>query len=173
MRIVVESMAANGRWRRTLVWLFVVALVIAVLILAGGQMGLLSGTRPTNLGVVEGRLPPCKTTPNCVSSQADPSDAGHYIAPLAFTGDPARAWNALKRVVKAFERVVVVREEQGYLYAEFTSRLMGYVDDTEFVLDPAGAIHVRSASRLGRKDFGVNRERVEAVRQRFFDALRS
>ncbi len=136
-------------------------------------MGLLSGKRPETLGVTAGRLSPCKTTPNCVSSQADPSDAVHHIAPLAFSGDPSKAWAALGRVIGGLERVTVVRSEQDYLYAEFTSRIMGYVDDAEFVLDPAGVIHVRSASRLGRKDFGVNRDRVEAVRQRLNEALRS
>lgn len=134
-------------------------------------MGLLSGTRPANLGAVDGRLSPCKTTPNCVSSQADRADAEHYIAPLAFNGDPSRAWAALRRVVGGLERTAIIRDEQAYLYAEFTSKLMGYVDDTEFVLDGAGVIHVRSASRLGRKDFGVNRKRIEEIRQRWLKEL--
>ena len=65
------------------------------------------------------------------------------------------------------ERVTVVKAEAGYLYAEFSTRIMGYVDDVEFVLDEtAGAIQVRSASRLGSSDFGVNRERIESIRAR-------
>jgi uncharacterized protein (DUF1499 family) len=64
-------------------------------------------------------------------------------------------------------RCAVIRHDTGYLYAEFRSRLLGYVDDVEFVHDAAaGVIHVRSASRLGRRDFGVNRDRVEAIRAR-------
>jgi uncharacterized protein (DUF1499 family) len=130
-------------------------------------MGLLSGRRPDNLGVHNGRFAPPKRTPNCVSSQADRGDAVHYVEPLRFSGPPARAWAVLKVAVLGMERVRVVHDEPRYLYAEFTSRLMRYVDDVEFALDEkAGVIHVRSASRLGRRDFGVNRERVEALRAR-------
>lgn len=68
-------------------------------------------------------------------------------------------------------RARVVKAETGYLYAEFTSKLMGFVDDTEFYLDArAGVIHVRSASRLGRRDFDVNRERIEHIRAQLAQA---
>ena len=129
-------------------------------------MGLFSGTRPDNLGVRDARLAPAKRTPNNVSSQADKNaDAQHYIEPLRYAGDAKRAWAALRRVVDGMQRVKVIASEPNYLYAEFSSRLMGYVDDTEFYLDEmAGVIHVRSASRLGRSDFGVNRERIESIR---------
>ena len=132
-------------------------------------MGLFSGTRPDNLGVRNARLAPAKRTPNNVSSQADKNaDAQHYIEPLRYTGDAKRAWAALRQVVDGMQRVKVIASEPNYLYAEFSSRLMGYVDDTEFYLDEkAGVIHVRSASRLGRSDFGVNRERIESIRAEF------
>jgi uncharacterized protein (DUF1499 family) len=129
-------------------------------------MGLFSGKRPDNLGVREGRLSPCKPTPNCVASQADKADAVHYIEPLKWSGPADEGWTALQRVLGGMPRVTIVSVRPGYLYAEFTSRLMGYVDDVEFLLDPAGAIHVRSASRLGRGDLGANRARIEAIRQR-------
>ena len=114
--------------------------------------------RPTNLGVSGARLAPCKRTPNCVSSQADASDAEHYIAPLRGTIEDVR------RAVLSLQRTRIVRDEGNYLYAEFRSRLLGYVDDVEFFFDGT-AIQVRSASRLGRRDFGVNRKRVEAIRR--------
>ena len=136
-------------------------------------MGLFSGARPGDLGAPAGKLTACKPTPNCVGSQADEKDAEHYIAPIAFSGDPAKAWDTLKRAVRGMQRVSVVRDEPGYLYAEFTSRWMGFVDDGEFVLDPAGLIHVRSASRLGSGDFGVNRARIETLRARFAELSRS
>ena len=121
-----------------------------------------SGTRPDNLGVNDGRLAPCKPTPNCVSSQADPADQEHYIAPIAFTGTMME----LRRAVESMERATVIKEEGNYLYAEYKSKLMGYVDDVELLLDAkASLVQVRSASRLGRRDFGVNRERIEALRQ--------
>jgi uncharacterized protein (DUF1499 family) len=130
-------------------------------------MGLFAGRPPTNLGVQDGRLAPCPDSPNCVSSQADAADRTHAIAPLAFKGDPAVAWRALRDEVAGAERAKVVAEQDRYLRAEFTTKLMGFVDDVEFLLDPgAHVIHVRSASRLGYRDFGVNRERVEAIRAR-------
>ncbi len=126
-----------------------------------------SGRRPDNLGVTDGRLAPCRPTPNCVSSQADPSDARHYVAPLAFAGSAQQARDALRRAIESMPRATVIRQAPNYLYAEFRSRLLGFVDDVEFTCDEkAHAIHVRSASRLGRSDFGVNRARVEAIRAR-------
>jgi uncharacterized protein (DUF1499 family) len=113
--------------------------------------------RPANLGVNNGRLAPCRRTPNCVSSQADPSDAEHYIAPLKGTIE------AVRKAVESLPRATIVSEKQNYLHAEFRSKLLGYVDDVEFFYD-GDAIQVRSASRLGRRDFGVNRNRVERLR---------
>jgi uncharacterized protein (DUF1499 family) len=125
----------------------------------------LSWRRPDNLGVRDGRLAPPKRTPNCVSSQADPSDREHYIAPIAFKGTTVEAMVAAKRALESMERSSIVRDERGYMYAEFRSKLLGFVDDLELVFDEkAGVLHVRSASRLGRRDFGVNRKRVEALR---------
>jgi len=126
-----------------------------------------SGKRPAYLGVTDGRLARCKPTPNCVSSQADAADAEHYIAPIAFKGGTVEAMAALRKALDGMPRCTVIRHDATYLYAEFRSKLLGYVDDVEFVHDTkAGVIHVRSASRLGRRDFGVNRERVEAIRAR-------
>ena len=118
--------------------------------------------RPANLGVQDGRLAPCKRTPNCVSSQADPADRDHHIAPIAFRG----SMQELRRAVESMERASVISAERNYLYAEFRTRLMRYVDDVELYYDEEqGLVHVRSASRLGRRDFGVNRNRVEALRR--------
>ena len=135
-------------------------------------MGLFSGTRPDNLGVHDGRLAPPKRTPNNVNSQIDKhADARHFIEPLRYSGDAKKAWAALRKVVDGMPRVHVVKAESNYLYAEFTSKLMGFVDDTEFYLDEkAGVIQVRSASRLGRGDHGVNRERIESIRAQLAQA---
>jgi len=126
-----------------------------------------SWKRPDNLGVKDGRLAPPKTTPNCVSSQAAAADAEHYIAPIPFKGDAAAAMAAVRRAVEGMRDATIIRAEGGYLYAEYRTRLMRFVDDVEFLYDgKAGLIHVRSASRLGRRDFDVNRERVAALRAR-------
>jgi uncharacterized protein (DUF1499 family) len=126
-----------------------------------------SWQRPEHLGVKDGRLAPPKRTPNCVSSQADPADAEHYVAPIPFRGDAAAAMAATRKAVEGMRDATVVRQEGSYLYAEYRTKLMRFVDDVEFLHDEkAGLIHVRSASRLGRRDFGVNRARVEAIRAR-------
>ena len=114
--------------------------------------------RPTNLGVHDGRLARCRRTPNCVCSQADPADREHYITQLAFDGP----FSDLKSIVAGMPGATIVREESNYLYAEFRTRLMRFVDDVELYLD-GKVLHVRSASRLGRRDFGVNRARVEKL----------
>lgn len=131
-------------------------------------MGLFSGQRPSSLGLREGRFKPCPWKPNCVCSTGDPGDASHFIAPLAFNGAAVAAWQRLAALIKSRERVTIVTEDADYLHAEFNSRSLGYVDDVEFALDAkAGLIQVRSASRLGVRDFGVNRARVESIRAAF------
>jgi uncharacterized protein (DUF1499 family) len=123
-----------------------------------------SGTRPTNLGVKDLRLMPCPSSPNCVCTTD--TGAEHGIAPLAFGTSREAAMAALKGVIQGMERSAIVVESPDYLHVEFTSKLMGYVDDVEFYFDPSGqGIQVRSASRLGKSDLGVNRKRVEAIRQ--------
>jgi uncharacterized protein (DUF1499 family) len=124
-----------------------------------------SGKQPTNLGVKDGKLAPCPNSPNCVSSQAPTSDQEHAIAAIAYKSSPTQAMANLKGIIQGMERTKVVNETNDYLYAEFTSALMGFVDDVEFYLDqPAGVIQVRSASRLGKSDLGVNRKRVDEIR---------
>ncbi|NJP09572.1 MAG: DUF1499 domain-containing protein [Leptolyngbyaceae cyanobacterium RU_5_1] len=124
-----------------------------------------AGKRPPNLGIREGRLAPCPNTPNCVCSQS--KDAAHAIEPLTYSSAPAEAIAALKTVIESLERTKIVTDTDTYLYTEFASKLMGFVDDVEFYVDPAAqVIQVRSASRLGRSDLGVNRKRVELIREK-------
>lgn len=127
---------------------------------------MLSWKRPGNLGARDGRLAPCRRTPNCVSSQADPADAEHFIAPIRRGGASDVARRAARAAIESMPGARIIREEQNYLYAEFRTRVMRFVDDLELLHDPAaGVFHVRSASRLGRRDFGVNRARVETLRR--------
>ena len=115
-------------------------------------------------GPVEGRLAPCLRSPNCVSSQA--VDPKHRVEPLRYRGAPGAAWDAALRAVEALPRTRVVEVRGDYLRAEATSRLLRFVDDLELLHVPEErAIHVRSASRLGYSDLGVNRKRVEALRR--------
>ena len=121
-----------------------------------------SGNRPSNLGVKDNRLSPCPSSPNCVSSQSN--DKRHKIDPIRFTATPAEAMNRLKMIIQGMERTTVVRETPGYLHVEFRT-FLGFVDDVEFYADGSQKVlHLRSASRVGYWDLGVNRRRIESIR---------
>ncbi len=145
----------------------VITSVIGIEYIGGQPMGLFSGKRPDGLGFTSGQFKPPSWKPNTVSSTVAKDDS-HYIAPIAFTGDAASAWKKLLENVAANSRARIVTKDPSYLYAEFKSAGMGFIDDVEFALDAnANVIHVRSGSRLGVRDFDVNRKRVEAVRALF------
>ncbi|MEL7314345.1 MAG: DUF1499 domain-containing protein [Cyanobacteria bacterium J06559_3] len=133
-----------------------------------GFKALFGGTRPNNIGVEEGYLATCPKSPNCVVSQGE-TDAEHAIAPLTYSGDVTAAMASLRQVVAAEPGSEIIEQTDNYLYAEFTSRLMGFVDDVEFYFDSTapGTIHVRAAARLGQSDLGVNRKRIETIRAAF------
>ncbi len=116
-----------------------------------------AGEPPQNIGVQDGRLTSCPDSPNCVTSYD--TDESHSIEPLV------AELNQIEQVLVGLDEANIVDAGDNYLYAEFTSRIMGYVDDVEFLFDPVNGItHVRSASRLGYGDMGVNRKRIEAIR---------
>jgi uncharacterized protein (DUF1499 family) len=133
-------------------WLISMALIIGC-----------QGARPANLGAHDGRLSPCPSTPNCVSSQV--SDEPHRVAPFSFAGPAGDAMRKMKEIVLTLPRTAVITDTGTYLHIESTSALFRFVDDVEFLADDAAkVIHVRSASRLGTSDLGVNRKRVERIR---------
>jgi apolipoprotein D and lipocalin family protein len=112
------------------------------------------------------KLRPCPDTPNCVSSLA--GDQKHFIEPISYEGERTVAQQEMLAVLKSFKRVRMVRIEEDYIHAEFVSSFFKFVDDVEFYFDPAQKlIQVRSASRTGYSDLGVNRRRIEAIRERF------
>lgn len=126
--------------------------------------GLMAGQRPANLGVKDGKLSSCPNSPNCVVSQGNP-DAEHAIAPLTYSADKATAMAKLKQIIESTPRTRIIEQSDDYLYAEFETKLMGFVDDVEFYFDPnEPVVQVRSASRLGQSDLGANRSRIEAIR---------
>ncbi len=126
-----------------------------------------SAARPAGLGVQPGGgLKDCPGTPNCVCSQA--SRDADRLPPFTFDGDAKDAWQRLKAVILAEPRAKIVTESETYLHAEFTSLLFRFVDDVECLLGADGrSIEIRSASRVGKSDLGVNRERVERLRRGF------
>ena len=129
-------------------------------------MRLFPGTRPSTLGVRDGHLAAPPRTPNAVSSETDRAkDPAHFVEPFDCRGDPDGAWKRLVAAVRTLPRVEVISETGDYLHAECSSKGLGFVDDLECRLDrKAGVIHVRSAARLGIRDFDVNRTRAELLR---------
>ena len=153
-------------------WIGIGVVTIAVLALLAGQVGLLRGSPPGDLGVRAGKLKPPSETPNSVSSQAL-LWAGHaqreqaHIAPLAVRGDASTTMARLQALLQAQPGASIVDSRSDYLYVRCETRFMKFVDDVEFWFDASsGVIQVRSASRLGRKDFGVNRRRIEDLREK-------
>lgn len=151
-------------------WIVIVIVVLVAGGIAAGQFGFLKGTPPTDLGVRDGRLKAPSNTDNSVSSQAGlytdhPQRAYSSIAPLSLNGDGPATIAKIKAIVQATAGAAVVKSEPDYLYAQYTTPLMKYVDDVEFWFDPANDVmQVRSASRIGKSDMGANRKRVEALR---------
>lgn len=118
---------------------------------------------PGTLGIEEGGLRPCPDSPNCVVSEGRLPNT----EPLLFDGEAASAWEVAKRSVETIGGTIR-REEDGYLWATFTSRVFRFVDDLELRMDrQRGSIHVRSASRVGHSDLGVNANRVKALHRAF------
>lgn len=133
-----------------------------------GMLVSCAGEPPETLGVRDGRLAACPDKPNCLCSD-DPRE-GHYTEPLVYAGTAEEAWSALREVVKNCPRTRIVRDTAGYMHAEFTVSIFGFVDDVEFHLRPElGIIALRSASRLGYSDLGVNRRRIEKLRRMLQD----
>lgn len=139
----------------------VIALILTFLV---WNNHIFAGTAPTNIGIDNGKLTACPATPNCVNSQIAANDS-QKIEPIKFTGEMSTTISKLKQVVISMPRTNIVKETNNYLYVEFASKLMGFVDDVEFYFDnDRKTIQVRSASRLGESDLGVNRQRIEEIR---------
>lgn len=151
-------------------WIGIGLLALAALTVTTGQLGLLQGTPPDDLGVRSGRFKPPSATANSVSSQAGlwpghPQREAAHIAPLALRGGGPATIAQLQELLSTRPGVRIVHSRSDYLRVEFRTSLLKFVDDAEFWFDPASqAIELRSASRVGRQDFGVNRQRIEMLR---------
>ena len=144
----------------------VVVSIILILLSPVIALGILSALarKPTNLGVTAGRLAPCPDSPNCVCSQA--TDAEHAIEPIRFDGEADPVISRLRSVIGNLPRMTIVTETPDYLHAEARSLIFRFVDDVEFLVDrDAKRIHIRSASRVGKSDLGVNRKRMELIKR--------
>lgn len=128
-----------------------------------GLKGVFAGSPPADIGVKNGLLASCPATPNCVVSQG--ADEDHAITPIRYSTDRATAQQNLVDILGVVPRTEIVQQKDGYILAESESRLMGFVDDSEFYF-PADekVIQVRAAARLGESDLGVNKRRLEQIR---------
>ncbi|MBS1256854.1 MAG: hypothetical protein MAG581_02682 [Deltaproteobacteria bacterium] len=142
-----------------------------IIIITGGAIiiSIISGcsaNRPDNLGLKNNLLAPCPKTPNCVSSQTN--DLRHQIAPITYEGSLGLAKERLNQVILSMRDTKIITQNHEYWHVEFTTLLLRFIDDVEIYFEESKAvIHVRSASRLGYWDLGVNRRRVERIRSRF------
>jgi uncharacterized protein (DUF1499 family) len=142
--------------------------LISVVVLVLGALAMMSffSYKPSNPGIIDGRLADCPASPNCVSTQA--VDADHRMEPIPFTGSPDEMMQRIEAVIAEMTQTKIVTTEGNYLHAEFRSALFRFVDDVEFLIDPESQlVHFRSASRVGYSDFGVNRRRMEEIREAF------
>jgi len=123
----------------------------------------MTSTKPTNLGVVDGRLAKCPESPNCVSTQS--TDPGKTMQAISFTGNAEETLDKIKASIESnCVRVKLCTESNNYLHYEFTSLLLRFVDDVEFFADDDNnLVHFRSASRIGHSDLGVNKKRMMKI----------
>ena len=131
-------------------------------------IGIVLNNRSAAGGIEGGRLAACPNKPNCVCSQD--TDPQHAIEPISVTKDlPIRE---VAKVISQMPRTKIIEQTSNYLYVTFRSKVFQFLDDVEFFYIPEqGVIHVRSSSRVGYRDFGVNRERVEMIRQELLDNI--
>lgn len=148
-----------------MIWLFSAFCCVAFPCVALALLSLFAKT-PAHLGVRNGRLAPCPSSPNCVSTQAETQQ--HWIAPLTPDDDEKSPVNRIAEIVAGMPGATVIEQSEVYLRAEFRSRIFRFCDDVEFFHDKSGGqIHFRSASRVGHSDLGVNRRRMEEIRTLF------
>lgn len=136
-----------------------------------GLNGMFEGTQPEDIGVTDGHLAACPASPNCVVSQG--ADEEHAIAPIVYSGNRETARASILDILSVVPRTEVVSQSDDYILARSESRLMGFVDDTEFYFPKdEKVVQIRAAARMGESDLGVNRRRLEQIRLAFNDMVK-
>lgn len=121
-------------------------------------------------GIQNGRLMPCPRSPNCVSSYE--TDTSHQTEPLTYNGPREKAINAVLSILEAMPEAIIIKSDVDYVHAEFRSKIFKFVDDVEFqFVEASPVIHIRSASRVGYSDLGVNKKRMELIRVLFYQKM--
>jgi len=149
--------------------MWAITLVSVLIVLCAIMLGC-AGKRPSSVGLTDDRLFPCPKSPNCVSSMSE--DEAHHIEPFTYPSEKQKALEALLRVISDQARATIIEQSDHYLHVEFKSKYLRFVDDVEFYLpNNEPIIHIRSASRVGHSDLGVNRKRMNHVREQYYKAL--
>lgn len=143
--------------------LLVLLALIATVVVLFASRSYLSRQSPPPLDLVQGHLRPCPSSPNCVASEG--ADADHAIAALPYHGDRTATERAMVAALATLPRSAIQRRQGDYWHATQVSALFRFIDDIELRFDDAAQlIQIRSGSRVGYSDMGVNRKRVEALR---------
>jgi|GEM_PF-2576765 len=123
------------------------------------------GIAPSHLGPQgsEGKtFFPCSSTSNCISTTEDPSQE-NYIEPIPYTEPKEMAYSKMVRVIESRQGCVIKTKKENYIWAECTSAIFKFVDDLEIIFNMKNEIHMKSASRKGKLDFGVNKKRLNEI----------
>lgn len=143
---------------KLLIVLFSILLLIVITFFVLGVMSK-KGEAP---GLKSGQLQACTSTENCVISEVI-NGKPNTIEPYAFEEEQGAFMAKLKTTVESLGGNVIKLNEN-YISATFTSGIFGFVDDLELRLTEDKLLHFRSASRVGRSDLGANKKRVEALK---------
>lgn len=144
--------------------LLYIILGILLLIALGYIVLSISSRKQPELGLINGQLLACPGTPNCVCSEWQGEKS--FVTPLMYTATADDAWRKIKQAIVETGGVIVT-EQKGYLHSRYVTPFFRYIDDVELRLDEdQHVIHIRSASRVGRSDFGTNRKRVAMIRSK-------
>lgn len=156
--------------RKRTMYIFLSILVVCLLPFGFLAVRSAMASRPEDLGVTDGKLRPCPSSPNCVCTQ-HVDDNEHHMDPIPLDGSTEEAMTRIKKALAKLPRTKIITEKENYIHAEWTSRIFRFVDDVEiYVDDEAKKIHFRSASRVGHSDLGVNRARMENFRKAYEEA---
>lgn len=148
----------------------ILVILVGFLLLACVLLTALScAARPPKAGLLAGRLRPCPGKPNCICSEDRQAEA--WVEPLTFQGPPTRAWEQLQAVLQDMKGTIQRQDDQ-YICTTFSTKVLRFVDDMEFrMVAEENTIHVRSASRVGYSDLGLNKRRMERLRSRFYEGM--
>jgi uncharacterized protein (DUF1499 family) len=157
-------------YKRVMITSLTVLMVLMMSTILGSRWYSTEYSRPHSIGLVKGRLTECSQSPNCVSSQT--TQNAKRIAPISTSATPELAWLMLRNVVGNMPQAKLITEDERYRHYQFTSPLMGFIDDIELLFDhTTKQIHVKSASRVGKSDIGANLNRVMLLREHLTAAI--